>query len=130
MLMTTLMIALYRKISGCEGSGGPGMKKTGFRFSYLFMGLVLVIMYLPILLLVIYSFNESKISSVWGGFSLKWYRDLFRDEDMFEALWNSIVLGVSSSLCAGVLGTLGALGMSKTAARPTPLWNIWPPSPS
>ena len=56
------------------------MKKTGFRFSYLFMGLVLVIMYLPILLLVIYSFNESKISSVWGGFSLKWYRDLFRDE--------------------------------------------------
>ncbi len=93
------------------------MKKTGFRFSYLFMGLVLVIMYLPILLLVIYSFNESKISSVWGGFSLKWYRDLFRDEDMFEALWNSIVLGVSSSLCAGVLGTLGALGMSKIRCK-------------
>ena len=93
------------------------MKKTGFRFSYLFMGLVLVIMYLPILLLVIYSFNESKISSVWGGFSLKWDRDLFRDEDMFEALWNSIVLGVSSSLCAGVLGTLGALGMSKIRCK-------------
>ena len=81
------------------------------------MGLVLVIMYLPILLLVIYSFNESKISSVWGGFSLKWYRDLFRDEDMFEALWNSIVLGVSSSLCAGVLGTLGALSMSKIRCK-------------
>lgn len=93
------------------------MKKTGFRFSYLFMGLVLVIMYLPILLLVIYSFNESKISSVWGGFSLKWYQDLFKDEDMFEALWNSIVLGVSSSLCAGVLGTLGALGMSKIRCK-------------
>ncbi len=93
------------------------MKKTGFRFSYLFMGLVLVIMYLPILLLVIYSFNESKISSIWGGFSLKWYRELFRDEDMFEALWNSIVLGISSSLCAGVLGTLGALGMSKIRCR-------------
>lgn len=93
------------------------MKKKGFRFSYLFMGLVLVIMYLPILLLVIYSFNESKISSIWGGFSLKWYRELFRDEDMFEALWNSIVLGVSSSLCAGVLGTLGALGMSKIRCR-------------
>ena len=64
------------------------MKKRKIRPSYLFLGLVLAIMYLPILLLVIYSFNESKISSVWGGFSLKWYQQLFADEKMFEALLN------------------------------------------
>ena len=93
------------------------MKKGRFRFSYLYMGLVLVIMYLPILLTVIYSFNESKISSVWGGFSLTWYRQLFRDEEMFRALWNSIVLAVCSCLLAAVLGTLGAFGMTKVKSR-------------
>ena len=70
-------------------------------------------MYVPILLVIIYSFNESKLSSVWGGFSLKWYAELFRDRDLFQALWNSIVLGVISSCSAAVIGTLGAYGMSK-----------------
>lgn len=93
------------------------MKKGRFRFSYLYMGLVLVIMYLPILLTVLYSFNESKISSVWGGFSLTWYRQLFRDEEMFRALWNSIVLAVCSCLLAAVLGTLGAFGMTRVKSR-------------
>lgn len=93
------------------------MKKRKVRPSYLFLGLVLAIMYLPILLLVIYSFNESKISSLWGGFSLKWYQQLFADEKMFEALLNSIVLGVSSSVCAAVIGTLGAFGMAKVKSR-------------
>ncbi len=93
------------------------MKKGRFRFSYLYMGLVLVIMYLPILLTVIYSFNESRISSVWGGFSLTWYRQLFRDEEMFHALWNSIVLAVCSYLLAAVLGTLGAFGMTRVKSR-------------
>lgn len=93
------------------------MKKGRFRFSYLYMGLVLAIMYLPILLTVIYSFNESRISSVWGGFSLTWYRQLFRDEEMFHALWNSIVLAVCSCLLAAVLGTLGAFGMTRVKSR-------------
>nr|WP_206397721.1 ABC transporter permease [Anaerofilum sp. An201] len=74
-------------------------------------------MYLPILLTVIYSFNESRISSVWGGFSLTWYRQLFRDEEMFHALWNSIVLAVCSCLLAAVLGTLGAFGMTRVKSR-------------
>lgn len=93
------------------------MKKTAFRFSYLFMGLILSLMYLPILLLILYSFNESKISSVWGGFSFKWYQELFRDKEMFKALYNSIVLGISSSVLAAILGTLGAFGMTKIKCR-------------
>lgn len=93
------------------------MKTQSIFFSRIFMGIVLVVMYLPIVLLVIYSFNESKISSVWGGFSIKWYQQLFRDKEMFKALWNSIVLGVSSSVCAAVIGTLGAFGMTKIKCK-------------
>ena len=87
--------------------------KNRTRLPNVYLGVVLALMYVPILLVILYSFNESKISSVWGGFSLKWYEELFRDKDMFQALWNSIVLGVLSSLCAAVIGTLGAYGMSK-----------------
>ena len=87
--------------------------KNRTKLPNLYLGLVLALMYVPILLVILYSFNESKISSVWAGFSLKWYGELFQDEALFEALWNSIVLGVLSSLSAGVIGTLGAYGMSR-----------------
>ena len=87
--------------------------KNRTKLPNIYLGVLLALMYVPILLVIIYSFNESKISSVWEGFSLKWYEELFRDRDMFRALWNSIVLGVLSSCCAAVIGTLGAYGMSK-----------------
>ena len=64
-------------------------------------------------MVILYSFNESKLSSVWSGFSLKWYTELFRDRAIFEALGNTLILGVISSLSAGVIGTLGAFGMTK-----------------
>jgi len=88
------------------------MKKTTFlRLAYpIFMT---VLTYLPILVVVVYSFNESKLSSTWGGLSLKWYRELFRDEDMFEALLNSVILALSSSVLAAVLATAAALGIRK-----------------
>ena len=79
----------------------------------IYLAVILALMYVPIVLVIIYSFNESKISSVWDGFSLKWYTDLFKDESMFEALVNSIVLGLSSSFAAAVIGTLGAVGSAK-----------------
>lgn len=79
----------------------------------IYLAVILLLMYTPIILVIIYSFNESKISSVWDGFSLKWYEDLFKDKSMFEALLNSIILGLSSSLAAAVIGTLGAIGSSK-----------------
>lgn len=91
--------------------------KNRTKLPNLYLGLILALMYVPIVLVIIYSFNESKISSVWDGFSLKWYVDLFRDESMFEALLNSIVLGLSSSLAAAVIGTLGAVGSSKVELR-------------
>ena len=64
-------------------------------------------------LTVVYSFNASKLTSVWEGFSLKWYRELFRDRDLGEALINSLILAVLSCAFAVLIGTSGALGMSR-----------------
>lgn len=92
-------------------------KKRRISFSTVYLALGLVIIYLPIALVILYSFNESKISSVWGGFSLKWYRTLFADKAMFQALGNSLILGLSASLAAGVVGTLGAVGFDRVRPR-------------
>ncbi len=86
------------------------MKKNGI-FSRFYLVLITTLTYLPIFVVVLYSFNESKISSVWSGFSLKWYEKLFADEAMFEALGNSLLLGVLSALIAAVIATMAALGM-------------------
>jgi len=88
------------------------MKKTfGHKLTIVYVAILTVLTYVPILLTVIYSFNESKLSTVWNGFSLKWYRELFRDSDLWEALLNSLILAGSSCLLAIVIGTTGALGM-------------------
>ncbi len=91
--------------------------KNRTKLPNVYLAAVTVIVYLPILLVILYSFNESKISSVWDGFSLKWYAELFKDKSMFEALLNSIVLATLSSLAAAVIGTLGAVGMTKVRLR-------------
>lgn len=87
--------------------------KNRTKLPNIYLGIILVIMYLPILLVIVYSFNESKISSVWGGLSLKWYKQLFHDRNMLVALKNSLILGVLSCLSAAVIGTLGAVGMAR-----------------
>lgn len=91
------------------------MKRKKWPFVY--VGLVTAVTYIPILLTVIYSFNESKISSVWGGFSLKWYEELLYDRDIREALFNSLTLAFFSCLSAAVIGTMGAVGMYERKSR-------------
>ena len=59
--------------------------KRNRKFEMIFICIVMALIFIPIVVTIIYSFNESRISSVWGGFSLKWYRELFRDRDMFKA---------------------------------------------
>lgn len=88
--------------------------KKNTKWSNFYMGLILLFLYLPIFFVILYSFNESRTTAVWGGFSLKWYEELFRDRDLLEALVNSLVLGVFSCVTAAVIGTLGAVGMAKS----------------
>lgn len=73
--------------------------------------LMTVLTCLPVAVVVVFSFNEGKLTSVWEGFSLTWYKALFRDRSMLEALRNSVILGLSSSLLAAVIATAAALGM-------------------
>jgi spermidine/putrescine transport system permease protein len=101
------------------------MKKSGLkkrRLFPVFIALVLILMYVPIILVIVYSFNQSRLSSVWNGFTLNWYVELFKDRSMFEALRNSLALAILSSLAAAFLGTLGAFGSAgpegKTRSRP------------
>ena len=87
--------------------------RRGFRISHIYIGLILIIMYMPIIFVVAYSFNSGRVNSVWSGFSLEWYGELFRDRSMFEALRNSFTLGAMSSVTAGAVGTLSAYGLSR-----------------
>ena len=78
----------------------------------IYLTLLLALMYVPIVLVIIYSFNVSRLSAMWSGFTLDWYRELFRDRAMFTALRNSLVLATISSFAAAVIGTLGAVGLA------------------
>jgi spermidine/putrescine transport system permease protein len=81
------------------------------KFKKIYIAVLLALMYVPIALVIVYSFNASRLSSVWGGFTLNWYSELFRDRTMFSALVNSLILATVSSLLAAIIGTLGAVGM-------------------
>jgi len=71
----------------------------------------LVFLYVPIAILVIYSFNDSKLVSVWGGWSLRWYRALLDDSAILQAAWVSIRIAFMTACLATVLGTLAALAL-------------------
>jgi spermidine/putrescine transport system permease protein len=74
---------------------------------------IFLFMYLPIAIVITYSFNMSRLSVFWDGFTLDWYVQMLQDETMLNALKNSLILGVLSSLFAAVIGTLGAVGIAK-----------------
>ncbi|MBE1274953.1 ABC transporter permease subunit [Enterovibrio baiacu] len=87
------------------------MKRWQFSTVMLWVGLVFL--YLPMLILVIYSFNASKLVTVWGGFSPKWYAELFKDEQILQAVWTSLRIAFYSSTMAVIIGTLAAFVMTR-----------------
>jgi putrescine transport system permease protein len=70
-------------------------------------------LYLPIVILVIYSFNASRLVTVWGGWSTRWYEVLLEDRDMLEATANSLGIAFASATLATVLGTMAALALAR-----------------
>lgn len=79
--------------------------------SKLYTALILLFLFAPILILLVFSFNGSKSLSVFSGFSLYWYRELFRDAETLKAVRNTLLLAVSSSLLATMMGTAAAVGI-------------------
>ncbi|WP_426423412.1 ABC transporter permease [Bradyrhizobium genosp. A] len=83
------------------------------RFNIASLALGLAFLYLPILILVIYSFNASRLVTVWGGWSLRWYHEFFGDRAMIEASWMSLRVAVSSATIATLIGTLAAVALAR-----------------
>ena len=92
------------------------MKLSNF-LSKAYLFIIFAILYAPIFVVILFSFNRSGSLSHFSGFSLYWYQDLFRDGAAFEALKNSLVLAVSSSLLATVIGTLAAFGIARARSK-------------
>lgn len=80
----------------------PAMLIAGFLF-----------LYIPILLLIFYSFNESRLVTVWGGFSTKWYAALFQNEQLLGAAWLSFKIAALNATGATILGTLAGLALAR-----------------
>jgi putrescine transport system permease protein len=80
-----------------------------FNFASIFLGLAFL--YAPILILVIYSFNDSKLVTLWGGWSTRWYGALLEDEAMLNAAWTTLRLALISATAATVLGTMAAVAL-------------------
>ncbi|AHB01603.1 putrescine transport system permease [Brucella ceti TE28753-12] len=92
------------------------MQNNWSRFNIVSVALGFAFLYLPIVLLVIYSFNESRLVTVWAGFSTKWYGELFRNQALMDAAWVTIRVGLLSATIATVLGTLAALALTRYTA--------------
>ena len=87
-------------------------KKKRNYFSPIYLTLVLLILYLPILMVIIYSFNSGRTIASWQGFTTNWYTRLLNNALMADALKNSLILAGLSAGFAGVIGTLGAIGLA------------------
>jgi putrescine transport system permease protein len=85
-------------------------------FNVASLALGVAFLYLPILILVIYSFNASRLVTVWGGWSLRWYDELFHDRAMLDAAWMSLRVGAASATAATLLGTLAAVALGRGGA--------------
>lgn len=87
-------------------------------FKGTYLGLMLLFLYAPIIVLIIYSFNESRVMGNWTGFSFKWYAKLFADSTITKALSVTLTVAVLSALIATVIGTFAAIGIHSMRKRP------------
>jgi hypothetical protein len=87
------------------------MQRGASPFNIVSVALGLAFLYLPITILVIYSFNASRLVTVWGGWSLAWYRELLNDAALLQSAWISLRVGVLSATAATILGTLAAVAL-------------------
>ena len=94
-----------------KGNAGRALRKA-----YIF--LIMAFLYAPILMLVLYSFNNSKSRAKWGGFTLRWYRELFTDEAIMGALGTTLSIGFLAAVISTVLGTVGAVALFQMKRRP------------
>lgn len=99
-------------MSGVRGGMGAVLRWTVLGAGFAFL-------YLPILLLMVYSFNASKLATVWAGFSTKWYGELLRDRQILQAAWISLKVAFWTATASMVIGTLAAMAMTRFRRFPS-----------
>ncbi|MGC2073805.1 MAG: putrescine ABC transporter permease PotI, partial [Pseudolabrys sp.] len=87
------------------------MRRGASLFNIVSVAIGLAFLYLPISILVIYSFNASRLVTVWAGWSLIWYRELLNDTAILQAAWISLRVAALSATAATILGTLAAVAL-------------------
>lgn len=75
--------------------------------------LVFAFIYIPIFVLIVFSFNQERINAVWTGFTIDWYLRLLSDADLLASVYNSVLVGLASTVLSTILGTMAALGMQR-----------------
>lgn len=83
----------------------------------IYVALIFIFLYAPIVTLMVLSFNASKTRSKWGGFTTKWYKQLFQNEEIMEALWNTLLIAFLSALIATIIGTITCLAFNYMKKR-------------
>ncbi len=95
------------------------MKRTHLLL-WLTASLVYIFLYIPLIIVVVYSFNDSRLNAEWVGFTLDWYYKLFHNQEMLLAARNSLFIAVSASLLATILGTMAGLAIHRYRIRVLP----------
>lgn len=90
------------------------MKKTARN---IYLGLILFLMYAPIVTLIVLSFNASKSRAKWGGFTLHWYSSLFQDKAIMTALYNTLLIALISAILATIIGTAASIGINAMKSK-------------
>ncbi len=135
LLILLVPIVLYQRLQareleaeGADGrlppsadGRGPLMRRGLSPFNLTALVLGFAFLYLPIVILVIYSFNASRLVTVWGGWSLRWYVSLFQDGAILAAAWISLRVAAVSATLATVLGTLAAVALVRAGRFRGPL---------
>ncbi len=83
----------------------------------IYTAVIFVFLYAPIAIMILFSFNEAKSLSVFTGFSLKWYRELFRNGEAMQTLYNTVILALLAMVISTVIGTLAAVGIERMRSR-------------
>ncbi len=86
-------------------------KRSRFIFSALCFGFAFL--YVPILLVIIYSFNDSRLVTIWGGWSIRWYIELFNNDNILDAALLSLRIAMVSATCATIMGTLAGIALTR-----------------
>ena len=111
------------------GDASPSARRRAARPPYWLWtaaGLAYAFLYLPLVIVVVYSFNDSRLNAEWVGFTLDWYRKLAENDEMLQAAANSLLIAFVASLASTVLGTMAGIAMHRYRTRVLPILVLTP----